>query len=766
MKISNCAHNKKSYLAKSMLVVSVSLAGQAMAEGGKILEEIVVTAEHKEASLQDTQISVTAVSAQDIQDLGISNGIDLGHVAPNLVVNSYQGGKSGMSINMRGISQNETLVTYDPAVGVYIDDVLLSKNVGAILDVVDMERIEILRGPQGTLYGRNTMGGAVNFVTQKPTDQFEGKLVANYGRYGQQDLKGVFNIPLVPASSTVGALNMRVSAATINRDGLTKNNYSGPSPYASPSYNTELFGTGGNDDSRLRKQTDELETKDRQAVMVHLQWQPTDYITARYSYDKTEIDEIPNTPWVTTANPARTAGVLLAPYNIGRADRPSAISVNGAQVAETDVEGQALNLDFELTDTLSFKSITSSRKLTNFSAADSDGSPLSIIQTVDTNKNDQFTQEFRLTGGSERFDYSAGLFYMEEEGSVDQRLDAFGFPERTTADFKNDNWALFGQSTYDFTDALRVTVGFRYTEEDRELSKIFYRRGSTAGVDFGTAKRSFDNFSPMVSLAYDINPDTMTYFKVSTGFQSGGMNVREQNLENFKKGFDEEKLLAYEWGVKANIGERVRVNSALWFSDYTDKRVNQFDPETLGNTVRNAGIVQAYGLELEMQAQLNNYFLLGIYYGYQKPEYKEYDTPNPDCVTNPDCSPKTFDLSNDTNIVYTPEHSGGANLAFEKQLGFGYVRARVDWAWKDGYTFIAQIPERNSQKAHSIWNAKVTLDEIQGPGDTTILLSLWGKNLLDESYYYNGVNIYETFGFDINTYAEPRTYGMEVGLQF
>lgn len=762
-----CNNKKSNVFNRSIGMTALLSAVQAMAQGSTTLEEVMVTAEHREASLQDTQVAVTAVSSLELQELGVSNGLDLAYIAPNLVVNSYQGGKSGMSFNMRGISQNETLVTYDPAVGVYLDDVLLSKNVGAILDVVDLERVEILRGPQGTLYGRNTMGGAVNFVTQKPTDELEGKIVATVGKYGQKDLKGVINLPITDADSGIGALNMRISAATINRDGLTKNDYSGPSPYEPPlPYDADFFGTGGNDDSRLRRQTDEIETKDRQALMVHLQWEPTDALSVLYTYDMTRIDEIPNTPWTTNTRPGSFFGTQLEPYAIGRADRPKSISVNGPQVAQTDVDGHALHIDYALTDSISLMSITSKRELENFGTADSDGSPLSIIQTVDTNENDQFTQEFRLVGSAERWEYSAGVFYMEEEGSVDQRLDAARRPERTTADFANDNWAVFGQATYSLTDQLRVTGGFRYTEEDREMTKIFYARGSSVAVDYGKAERSFDNLSPMVSVSYDITDTTMTYFKVSSGFQSGGINVREQDLENYKAGFDEEKLLAYEWGVKADIADRVRLNTALWYSDYTDKRVNQFDPVTLGNTVRNAGVVEIYGFELELLAQLTESVQLGFNYGYQKPEYKEYDTPNPDCATNPACSPDVLDLSKSTNIVYTPENTAGANVSYEKPIGFAVFRARLDWGWKDNYTFIAQIPERNSQKSHSVWNTRFTLDDIQGPGDTTMRVSLWGKNLLDEAYYYNGVNIYDTFGFDINTYAEPRTYGVDLEVRF
>lgn len=746
-----------------LLAAAIALPGSALAQHTRVLEEVVVTAEHREASLQDTQISATAFSEQHIQDLGISNGTDLGHTAPNLVVNSYQGGKTGVSFNMRGIAENESSVAFDPAVGVYLDNVLLAKNVGSLLDVADLERIEVLRGPQGTLYGRNTMGGAVSFVTKKPTDVLEGKIKVTLGNYGQKDLHGVLNVPLVGGDSPIGELNMRISAATLKRDGFTDNDYHGPTPYQLPlNYDPALYG----DHERLRKTSSELENKDRQAGMLHLQWMPTDKLTVLYSYDITRIDETPGTPWVTYANPALTGGRLQVPYAIGKTDRPSSIAVSGPHIAETDVEGHSLHIDYALTDGLTFKSITAVREMENISAADSDGSPVNIVQTADINKSDQFTQEFRLTGNTDRWDYTVGLFYMAEDGSVDARTDIFGRPERMMADFENKNWALYGQATYALTERLRLTGGLRYTEEEREMSKVLYARGANAGRDFGTAKNEFDNLSPMVSLGYDINENTMTYLKVSTGFQSGGFNIREQNLATFYAGFDEETLLAYEWGLKTLINDRVRINTALWYSDYDDKRVNMFDPATLGNSVQNAGVVEIYGLEFELLAQLTDQLQFGFTYGYQHPEFKEYDSPNPACVTDPACSPPTLDLSQTTNFPYSPKHSAGANLTYETDVSFGVLRARVDWAWKDSYHFMAEQPERNYQRAYSLWNARLTLDELAGPGDTRLRVSLWGKNLTDEPYYYNGVNLYRTLGFDVNLYGEPRTFGIDLEMSF
>jgi iron complex outermembrane receptor protein len=764
-----------------------------------VLEEIIVTAEHREASVQDTQIAITALSAQDIIDQGIRNTTDLGHVAPNVVINSLQGGKSGVAVNMRGIGQNETLSAWDPAVGVYIDDVLIAKNVGAVLDVLDIERIEVLRGPQGTLYGRNTMGGTISYVSKKPTDEFEGKVTATLGDYGQQDLVVVINAPITDN------LSARLTAANIQRDGLTKNialsdpAYAGQSAYTLPlpyAASTDLYtAAGANDYSELRTTPKELETKDRQVGMLHVAWEPTDNLSLLYTYDFTRIDEIPGTPWTTVTNPAPgfSAGTaVLGPWEIDvGADRPDTIAVDGAHVARTDVDGHALHIDFGLTDSLTFKSITSVREMENLSMADSDGSPIAIFQTVDVNTNDQFTQEFRLTGSAmdDRLSFTTGFFYMDEDGIVDNRVDILMFtgsallgPERSLSDFNNTNWAIYGQATYSINDQLDITFGARYTEEDREMTKSWRPRGINKlpapfgngypdMIDFGTVQNDYDNLSPMASVSYHWNEDIMTYFKISSGYQSGGFNVRDVVVEQtppfaplfFADGFEEEEVIAYELGIKSNFDNRARLNIALWYSDYDNKRTSTFDPNTLSNLTSNAGVVKIYGVEVELLAQLTESFQLGFSYGLQKPKYSEYmalvETPPGSGIA------VLSDLS-DTPFGYSPENSAGLNLLYETNIGIGYLKARLDWAYKDDYWFVVNGDGANNQEAYTLLNGRLAIEEIAGPADTFFTVALWGKNITDQGYYFNGVDIFNSFGFDFNLYAEPRTYGLDVTWNF
>ncbi len=212
--------------------------------------------------------------------------------------------------------------------------------------------------------------------------------------------------------------------------------------------------------------------------------------------------------------------------------------------------------------------------------------------------------------------------------------------------------------------------------------------------------------------------------------------------------------------MKSTFAGRYQVNAAWFFSDYDDKRVNQFNPETLVSVQRNAGVVEIWGVELEVLAQLTDNLQAGFNYGHVDPEYVEFDTPDPD---NPG---QVIDLSDQANFPFAPENSYSAFLAYEYPLDFGLMRARLDWSYRDEMTFLVPQPEFNSSDEANLLNARVSLDELAGPGDSTIRVSAWVKNLTDEGYWNFGVNLFNSFGFDLNTYGEPRTFGLDLEVNF
>lgn len=738
-----------SSLAISSFLLSSSPPAFAQTSDDALLEEIIVTAEHREVSLQDTQISMTAFSEESIQELGISNGLDLFGHAPNVNVQEYQGGRSGMSFSIRGIVNAETLITFDPGVSVYMDNVLLAKNVGSQLDIAELERIEILRGPQGTLYGRNTMGGAVNYVTKKPDDEFEGRVQATLGKYGQADLRGMINVPLLGADSSLGEVNIRMSGASLSRDGVQKNLYRAPGV------------------------PKELGTVDRSVGMVHLQWLPSDDVSVLYSYDFTNIDEIPMVPWSVAAN-SIVAGPSVAPFVVAsERDYPKTGSWDATvNTADTEVDGHALKVSWSLSDSMTLDSISAYREMVNIGSAGADGTSLPVLTTSDKQQFDAFSQEFRLIGSAMdgKVDYTAGLFYWDETGDVYNTVRAFGFPVASdaVAKYSNDAWAVYAQSTYYVSDRLSLTAGARLTEESRTMNKatleaylsndpIFYdeyvKLPGSAGSVFAPASKDFDNATWLLSVGYDVSEDAMVYGKISTGFQSGGFNVRENISQRFPDGFNDENLVSYEAGIKSEWSDRIIVNAAAFFGDYTDKQVNVFDPVTLGNVRQNAD-AEIYGVELEALAQLSDSLRVGLGYGYLNSDFTKFN----DLQGN--------DVSDTTNFVYAPEVTANAHIAYERSVGLGLLKARMDWTYRDDMNFLAAKPEPNASTAFHLIHGRISLDEIKGPGDSQLRLSLWGKNLANEGYWTSGVNILNSFGFAPNLWGLPRTYGLDLEVRF
>jgi iron complex outermembrane recepter protein len=728
------------------LSVSLSLIPMATAQENADIEEVLVTAEHREASLQETEISMSVFSSDAISELGISNGLDLFGHAPNVNVQEFQGGRSGLSFSIRGIVNAETLITFDPGVSVYVDNVLIAKNVGAQLDVAELERVEILRGPQGTLYGRNTMGGAVNYITRKPIDEFEASLKTTVGNYGLWQIRSMVNAPLLGEDSQAGELNLRVSAATINRDGIQDNDLSGPGI-------TKEFGT-----------------KDRNVGLVQLQWQPIEAISVLYSYDITRIDEIPMVPWATVTNDVG-AGPNFAPYvESDERDYPKSGSFDAQKnFGITDVDGQSLTVDWQISESISLISITGYREMENHGAAGTDGTPIPGLATDDLQKLTALSQELRLVGGTEHIDFTSGLFFWDEEGDVYNTVVAFGgaSPSNTVAKYNNEATALYGQMTYHLSDQLSVTAGARYTEEDRSMNKalltevydnaFFYDSYvKQEGVEdniFPKASKSSDNFSWLLSVGYDWSEDLMTYAKISTGFQSGGFNVRDTRQDAFTEGFDDETLTSYEIGVKSTWRKRFVANAALFFGDYTDKQVNVFDPETLGNVRQNAD-AEIWGMELEMLANLTEHWQLGFGYGYLNSEFTDFK----DLQGN--------DVSDSTNFTYAPENTANGHVAYQRPLDLGLLRARLDWSYRDDMNFLAPAPEPNSSEAFHLFNGRVSLEDIDGPRNTKIRVSLWGKNLTNEGYWTSGVNVLNTLGLAFNLWGEPRTFGADFEILF
>lgn len=719
-------------LANSLLAVSTAQAQ---------LEEVIVTAERRVASLQDTEISMTVFSAENVEEMGIQSYLDLSALSPNVLMHEMPG-KAGGAISIRGFKNAETISTFEPKVALYLDGVLIAKGAGSVFDVLDIERVEILRGPQGTLYGRNTVGGAVNFITKKPqTDEFYGKVSATIGQYDQTDIKGLLNVPLGDTFA------IKANVASLKRDGYWENRLD----------NDATLGD-----------------KNREVAHVQFRWEPTENLDFLYSYDMTDIDE-GMYPLALVANgPARPD---LAPFvDDGQQDYREFDQLDTFMKA--DIEGHGFTINWDINDSLSLVSVTGLRRFDVDNLADSDSSPEYILHNVSGDEIETLTQEVRLVGDAfdSNLEYVVGAFYMDEDIKETygyNKLGAFGISSNFDGTADNQFWAVFGESTYSFTDKLDFTFGLRYTEEDKSMT----RTNSTdllgsdirvAEVVFPEAQKDFDNLSGTVGVSYDWTHDLMTYFKVSTGYVSGGFNPRSptEDVSLWLNGYNEETVVTYEFGWKSTwLDNRLIVNGAIFLNDYSDLQVNQLTNEG-DNNIDNAGDAEIGGMELEFTAMITDNFEVGGGYGYLDPEYKTYINEG-----LPDDPTDDVDLSNN-NWAHAPDNTVNlyGRYTVPDVMG-GDLIMRVDYSWVDDYYLLTAAGENlvdgNVAPSYDSWNARIELREVPGPADTSLTVGLWGRNLTDELWYTSGYDLTDgALGFAAKAVAPPRTVGMDFVFKF
>lgn len=690
------------------------------------LEEIIVTAEHREATLQETAISMTVMDDRTIQELGATSFTQIGDFSPNVMMHEAPG-KVGGAISIRGFKNAETISTFEPKVALYLDGVLIAKNAGSAFDVLDLERIEILRGPQGTLYGRNTAGGAVNLISKKPHDEFEGSVNVTLGNFKQRDIKGNINIPLADG------LALKATIASLNRDGYWRN--------------------------RVLNR-DEAD-RDRLVGQLQVQWKPTDDLSLLYAYDRTKVDEAAWPLQLLDFNAENRPE--LAPHVGDGSSSTRNLDWRGFQKAT--VEGHSLTANWDLDENTTLVSISALRRMEIDGSTDADASPEFIFANRAGDDAKTFTQEFRLVGSTleQRLEYVVGAFYMHEDIKDVYNLNVlpnFGLLESgVTGSAKNKIWAVFGEGTYSLTNKLDLTLGLRYTDEDRQMSRTdivnIPSLGSVTETVLPDASGSFDDISGTASLSYDWSDDLMTYFKVSKGYVSGGFNIRSPSPTTFQQGYEEETVYTYELGWKSTwLNNSLQLNGAIFYNDYRDLQVNLLDSETAANNVGNAGKAVIQGLEIEMLARPTDNLDLGAGYGHLDAEYKTYIDP----VSGVDLSTNDF--------AHAPRHTlnAWARYTISDFQQWGDLSFRVDWSYRSKHALLTQPGNRVS--SYDFVNARVSLDNIAGPAGTDLRISLWGKNLTDEVWYTSGYNLVSSLGFRAAATSAPRTFGIDFEIGF
>jgi iron complex outermembrane receptor protein len=761
-------------------------------EGGQ-LQEVVVSAQKREERLQDTPIAISVFSGEGLEDHNVSSLGDIGQYVPNVDISSDAnagGGSSNAQIYIRGIGQNDFLITTDPGVGIYIDGVYFGRATGGIMDLLDLERVEILRGPQGTLFGKNTIGGALNLISQKPSREFGGNVQVGAGNLSRKEVRGSIDMPLSDQWLS------KLSVSHKDRDGYVERFFGG-----------EDMGDENSTSARLS-----------------LQWNPSDALEANFVADGTRVrqNSAPNFVtafrdagnlfplWAGVASPVVNcptgsggqacqdfvAGLGGLPYVLGGAD-PTRSYATGPNVNDLDLWGMAATFDYKASDALTFKSITAYRTFDAQFGRDGDGSPYQYIATDDTVNQKQWSQEFQLIGTSGRLRWVAGLYYYDEEATdandVKLASGLFAGLEALPAavvplapvtcppppgefapcaggagnpinvgldlDFNIFNevntrsYAGFLQGTYELTARLSGTVGLRYTKEDKEYFLDHRRANSGAPIIVPTTVgNDFNAFTPKAALDYKFTDDLLGYVSVSRGFKSGGFNGRP-TTQGAVESFDPEYLTTYEIGMKSEwLDQRVRLNVAAFFNDYTDVQLSSARADTTGNlvlVVENAGKGESKGLEVELQARPVRALTLDAAIGLIDAEYTELD---------PGAT-----VTLDTQFMKTPEVTASAGAAYTWSLAAGSsLTFRGDWNYRDEvWNDVANTPELR-QGSYGLLGARLTY----AAPDDKWELTAWGTNLTDEEYIVSGISAADSFGEIEATLGRPREYGLAATYRF
>ena len=744
---------------------------------------IVVTARRRAESLQDTPISITAVTSEALEQRGINTVTDIGDFTPNVQFNSsvpVSASNATAAIFIRGIGQNDYQLSADPGVGLYLDGVYISRGVGNVLDVLDIERIEVLRGPQGTLFGRNTIGGAVSVVTRKPDDSFGGKLQVTTGTDQRIQVNGVVDIPLaegvysnfagffhkrdgyvegiVPGAPDLGDTNTMAGRFALRLE-----------PTSTVTINLSVDGTRTREESAPNVLIEAFEDADA-AQIYNGVFSGAPQICANPA-DPARLSDPRcfNSQW--EVGPYAHAGTFESqfPFFQDFGARPY------ESASDTDIWGFSGTIDWEISDQISFKSITAYRSVEGFWTRDADHTPLSLVQTKNDWEQEQFSQEVQLLGDmvDGRLNWVVGAYYADESGDHRDVVGILDAVFLSGATIDAESLAFFGQATFDILDNLSLTAGIRWTEDQKTFfndNQVLVRAGVFTGQPLnpdgsglmdgdplvgplGSSTIKDTAWTPMVSLSYRWSDALLTYASYSEGFKGGGFTQRVFPPLSFIPSFEPEFSTTYEVGFKSDLlDRRIRLNGAVFRNDYTDLQITVNDP-TLGFApiIQNAGKARIEGFELELDTRFIPELRVQAGVGYLDARYLEVDIRG-----------RSAGVTTDSVLQNAPEWTISAGAAYDIEVdGFGTFTPRVDWSYRSEVANDAVNTAQLIQPGYHLVNVSVNF---RGP-DEAFGLRAEVKNLTDETYLTSGY--LDSFaGIIEGNFARPREWSLSASYRF
>jgi iron complex outermembrane receptor protein len=765
-------------LACAASPLAVAQAQQDGAGAGPVLEEVTVTARKRAENIQDTPVAVTALNAEMLEAHQIVNIADVGKLTPNASFESganIGGSSSAATFFIRGVGQTDFNLTIDPGVGLYVDGVYMSRSIGALLETLDLEQVEVLRGPQGTLFGKNTIGGAVVLTSKRPSKEFGASVDMTTGSYGRIDTHGMLNIPLNDK------LAIRLTASEQRREGYVDRLVDG--------------GRMGN--------------KHADSGRLQVKYDPTDDITLDLSVDGTRTREQGMPVVLLAANPASTfasfsnfalngATCFTPPTGFPVPDAPQCFTsqwvthdpyktwAGGGNFSDLNLWGTALTAEWRLSQ-VDIKLISSVRHLNSAFSLSTGGAPMVTSITRNDYSQRQWSEELQFSGtaADERVKWLAGLYYLKEKGTDRNGLIT------SLADFlsgglvDNDSYASFGQLTFKTSTATSLTLGGRYTYETKrflpdqyvindntgggilELSRCFVAATPVVPpspdcvadpvlnpqgnrlLPYEQVSTTARQFTPSVTLDYKPWEDVLTYASYSRGFKSGGFTQRVFPPEPATPSFSPEYVKSYEVGVKIEgLDRRLRWNSAAFYSDYTDMQLIVNDG--LAPKVRNAGKAKIPGFETELEFAPVRRVRFSGGLGYLDAHYVTVPT---------SAAPITVH----SQLPNAPRWTGTAAVTADAWTGeAGKLSIDADWSYKGARFLDAANSPNLRQGGYGLLGAGATFES----AGSAWSLSVGGTNLTNKVYLISGYSDLATLGSATGAFARPREWYLRGRLNF
>jgi len=719
----------------------------AAAEGN--VEKVIVSARRRLESLQDVPVSVTAFTADQLSKQGVPDVVALTTTLPNTTLKASRATNSTLTAFIRGVGQADPLAGFESGVGIYLDDIYLARPQGAVADIYDVERIEVLRGPQGTLYGRNTIGGAVKYVTRKLAPQTDVRLRGTLGNYKERD--GVITAS-TPVSET---LRIGGTLAAFKHDGYGRNLFNGASNY----------------------------DKDLKAARVSAEWTPTPELFVRLAADLTQDDSLPKNGHRLIVGRTSGAPILSNVYDT-QAEMMTALGHD----QEVRQHGVSATVEWNITPELTLKSITAQRQDKSWAPIDFDALPVVDMEVPALYTNRQFSQEFNLTYNGQKIQGVAGVYYIDANAynKFDTIL-AGAVPTSTftSGDVDTKAWAVYADGSYNLTDTLQLSLGGRYTVDKREADiyrQIYFGAAGSpemgnpnallfrTDTDLRDLSREDKKFTPRVALNWKATPDQNVYASYSKGFKGGGFDPRLNvvgtriSQAQARAGYKPETIATSELGLKSSFnGGRITTNTALFYSDYKEVQIpgsvaidtnGDGRDDSFAGLTTNAGKATIKGFEFEAVAHLTPNFSLSGMYSYIDAKYDEYIVAG-------------VNVAAQRVFQNTPKNSANLRATYDIPLPVAGVNGRLALIGSASYRGATNQFETVSildQESYYLYDASVVWTRADGK----IRVGLHGKNLGDERYKTAGY-LFPTLGNEGTLtafYGAPRTVQATVEYRF